>query len=185
MGCPVTVTDRLSVSSPMTRSDAQRNREKILAAARTSFAEAGEPISMAELARRAGVGMATLYRNFPSRREVLEALFADEVDALLAAAEDTTLLPWLRQFFAFLQSKHPIGAELLDLSSDVAVLEDGRHRVTAAAEPLVAAAQRSGEVRDDLDAEQILAMVKAIARVPGDPAYVAPILDATLDGLRA
>jgi AcrR family transcriptional regulator len=168
----------------MARSDAQRNREKILAAARTSFAEAGETISMAELARRAGVGMATLYRNFPSRRDVLEALFADEVDALLAAAEDTTLLPWLRRFFTFLQSKHPIGAELLDLSDDDAtVLEHGRHRVTAAAAPLVTAAQRSGEVRDDLTVEQILAMVKAIARVPGDPAYVEPILDATLDGL--
>jgi AcrR family transcriptional regulator len=170
----------------MLRSDAQRNREKILAAARASFAEAGEPISMAELARRAGVGMATLYRNFPSRRDVLEALFADEVDALLAAAKDTTLLPWLRCFFAFLQSKHPIGAELLDVSSDDAtVLEHGRHRVVAAAEPLVAAAQESGEVRDDLTPEQILAMVKAIARVPGEPAYVQPILEATLDGLRA
>src|SRR4051812_22137907 len=114
----------------MARSDAQRNREKILAAARSSFADAGEPISMAELARRAGVGMATLYRNFPSRRDALEALFADEVDALLAAAQDTTLLPWLRLFFAFLQSKQPIGAELLDLSNDDAVLEHGRHRVT-------------------------------------------------------
>src|SRR3954454_2576645 len=160
----------------MPRSDAQRNREKILAAARTAFADAREPISMAELARRAGVGMATLYRNFPSRRDVLEALFADELDALLAAAEDTTLLPWLRRFFAFLQSKHPIGAELLDLSNgDDAALEHGRHRVTAAAEPLVSAAQRCGEVRDDLTPEQILAMVKAIARIPGDPAYVAPI----------
>src|SRR3954452_10550932 len=169
----------------MARSDAQRNREKILAAARSSFADAGEPISMAELARRAGVGMARLYRNFPSRRDVLEALFADEVDALLAEAEDTTLLPWLRRFFVFLQSKHPICAELLDLSDDdAAALEHGRHRVTAAPEPLVAAAQRSGEVRDDLTVEQILAMVKAIARVPGDPAYVEPILEATLDGLR-
>lgn len=169
----------------MTRSDAQRNREKILAAARSSFAEAGEPISMAELARRAGVGMATLYRNFPSRQDVLEALFADEVDALLVAAEDTTLLPWLRRLFAFLQSKAPIGAELLDLSGENAsVLEHGRHRVTAAAEPLVAAAQRSGEVRGDLTTDQILAMVKAIARVPGDPADVEPILQATLDGLR-
>src|SRR4051812_50084864 len=102
----------------MARSDAQRNREKILAAARSSFADAGEPISMAELARRAGVGMATLYRNFPSRREVLEALFADEVDALLAEAEDTTLLPWLRRFFAFLPNKHPIGAGLLAPSDD-------------------------------------------------------------------
>jgi AcrR family transcriptional regulator len=169
----------------MARSDATRNRERILAAARASFDEEGEQISMAELARRAGVGMATLYRNFASRQEVLQALFADEVDALLAAAEDTTLLPWLRRFFAFIQSKHPIGAELLDLSDgDASVLEHGRSRVTAAAEPLVAAAQRSGEVRADLTTEQILSMVKAVARVPGDAAYVEPILEATLDGLR-
>ncbi len=130
--------------------------------------------------------MATLYRNFPSRRDVLEALFADEVDALLAAAQDTTLLPWLRRFFTFLQSKHPIGAELLDLS------KRRRHRARArpppgdrgGPAPLVTAAQRSGAVRDDLTVEQILAMVKAIARVPGDPAYVEPILEVTLDGLR-
>jgi len=116
---------------------------------------------------------------------VLQALFADEVDALLAAARDTTLLPWLRRFAAFIQSKHPIGAELLDLSDgDAAVLEHGRSRVTAAAEPLVTAAQRAGEVRADLTTEQILAMVKAVAHIPGDATYVEPILEATLDGLR-
>jgi AcrR family transcriptional regulator len=168
----------------MARSDALRNREKILAAARAAFAEAGEPISMAELARRAGVGMATVYRNFPSRQDVLEALFADEVDALIAAAEDMTLLPWLRRLFAFLQSKRPIGAELLDTADGFSVLEGGRARVVAAAEPLVAAARASGEIRADLTLEQILDLVKAVARVPGDPAYVAPILEATLDGLR-
>ena len=60
--------------SPARRADAERNRDKILAAARAAFAGSGAQVSMAEISRRAGVGMATLYRNFPSRRELLEAL---------------------------------------------------------------------------------------------------------------
>ena len=75
-------------SAPPKRADAERNRDRILAVARAAFAEpkaAGRP-SMAEIARRAGVGMATLYRNFPGRRELLEALYTDEVDAVCAAA---------------------------------------------------------------------------------------------------
>src|SRR5580692_2350886 len=72
---------------PARRADAERNREKILAAARSAFADPGAEISMAEISRRAGVGMATLYRNFPGRRELLEALYIEEVDAICKAAE--------------------------------------------------------------------------------------------------
>jgi AcrR family transcriptional regulator len=68
--------------SPPRRADAERNRDKILAAARAAFAEPDAQPSMAEISRRAGVGMATLYRNFPGRRELLEALYTDEVDAI-------------------------------------------------------------------------------------------------------
>ena len=76
-----------SSSAPAKRADAERNRDKILAAARTAFADPGADISMAEVSRRAGVGMATLYRNFPGRRELLEALYIDEVNAICKAAE--------------------------------------------------------------------------------------------------
>src|SRR4051794_4993969 len=102
------------------RADAQRNRDKILAAARTAFGEAGAEVSMAEVARRAGVGMATLYRNFPGRRELLEALYRGEVDALCAAADavegetpGARLEAWLRRFFTYFTTKRPIAAELL------------------------------------------------------------------------
>ena len=74
------------VRSPSRRADAERNRGKVLAAARAAFADPGAEVSMAEVSRRAGVGMATLYRNFPGRRELLEALYTDEVDAVCAAA---------------------------------------------------------------------------------------------------
>ena len=68
------------------RADAERNRDKILAAARAAFADPDADASMAEVSRRAGVGMATLYRNFPGRQELLEALYADEVSAVCEAA---------------------------------------------------------------------------------------------------
>ena len=73
--------------APPRRADAERNRDKILAAARSAFADPEADISMAEISRRAGVGMATLYRNFPGRRELLEALYTDEVTA--GAADGT------------------------------------------------------------------------------------------------
>src|SRR3954468_10486734 len=102
------------------RADAERNRTKILDAARAAFAEPDAEVSMAEVARRAGVGMATLYRNFPGRRELLEALYTEEVEAIRAAAatvEGATpgarLTAWLHRFLAFSSGKRHIAAELL------------------------------------------------------------------------
>src|ERR1700678_2284376 len=69
------------------RADAERNRETILAVARTAFAETDGLVSMAEISRRAGGGMATLYRNSPGRQELLEALYTDEVNAVCDAAQ--------------------------------------------------------------------------------------------------
>jgi AcrR family transcriptional regulator len=169
---------------PARRADAERNREKILTAARAAFAEPDADISMAEISRRAGVGMATLYRNFSSRRELLEALYIDEVNAVCEAAEtldaDTpgaAFTAWLHRFFIYFTSKRHVASELLEHSdSDNPVLGAGRPRVLAAG--------RSHEVRADLTLEQILDMVVAIAKIPGDPDYLEPILDAALDGLR-
>jgi AcrR family transcriptional regulator len=167
------------------RADAERNRGRILDAARAGFAEPGADVSMAEISRRAGVGMATLYRNFPGRRELLEALYTDEVDALCEAAATLELIPWLRRFFAYFTSKSQIAAELLEhADEDDPVFHRNRARVLAAGEPLLLAAQHAHEVRDDLSLEQILDLVIAIAKLPGKPGYVEPILGAALDGLR-
>ena len=90
------------------RADAQRNREKILAAAREAFADPAAEVSMAEVSRRAGVGMATLYRNFPGQRELLEALYVDEVDAVVAAAETLDLIGCLLREKSTKRWTHPI-----------------------------------------------------------------------------
>jgi AcrR family transcriptional regulator len=174
------------------RADAERNRDKILAAARSAFADPEAEISMAEISRRAGVGMATLYRNFPGRRELLEALYTDEVNAICQAAETSggetpgaVLEAWLHRFFAFVNSKHHIAAELLEHTdrSDP-IFGSNRARVMAAGRPLLAAAQRAHEIRDDLTLEQVLDMVIAIATIHGDAPYLEPILQTALDGLR-
>jgi AcrR family transcriptional regulator len=179
-------------SPPARRADARRNCEKILTAARDAFTGPDADVSMAEIARRAGVGMATLYRNFPGRRELLEALYAHEVDAVCEAAttvEGATpgaaLTAWLHRFFAFFTSKRRVAARLLEHSDGSnPVFGDSRARVLAAGRPLLAAAQRSGEVRDDLALEQVLDLVVAVAAIHGDAGYVRPILQAALDGLR-
>ena len=178
--------------APTRRADAERNRDKILAAARTAFADPDAEVSMAEISRRAGVGMATLYRNFPGRQELLEALYTDEVNAVCKAAETAdgetpgaTLVAWLHRFFAFTTSKRHIAAELLKQTdrSDP-LFENNRTRVIAAGRPLLAASQRAREARDDLSLEQVLDMIVAIATIHGDTGYTEPILQTALDGLR-
>ena len=186
-------------SSPTRRADAERNRDKILAVARAAFADPAEAeVSMAEISRRAGVGMATLYRNFPGLRELLEALFIDEVNAVCQAAEaaqtaqtagdqapGAVLATWLRRFFAFITSKRHIASELLEhTESGDPIFGNNRARVLAAARPLFAAAQEAGEIRDDLTLEQALDMIIAIATVRADARYIEPILQTALDGLR-
>jgi AcrR family transcriptional regulator len=178
--------------SPAKRADAERNRAKILAVARTAFTDSDTEISMAEISRRAGVGMATLYRNFPDRRELLEALYTDEVDAVCQTIDTVTgetpgsvLIAWLHRFFAFSTSKRLIASELLThADSTNPVFGESRARVIAAGRPLLASAQSAQEVRGDLTLEQILDMIVAIARISGDPGYLEPILQSALDGIR-
>ena len=183
------------VPAPTRRADAERNRDKILAAARAAFADPDADVSMAEISRRAGVGMATLYRNFPGRPELLEALFTDEVDALIEAAETiaaempetpgAALVAWLHRFFAFVTGKRHIAGELLkETDRSNSLFQSNRTRVITAARPLLSAAQHAGEVRGDLTLEQILDMIGAIATIHRDTGYTGPILQAALDGLR-
>jgi AcrR family transcriptional regulator len=163
----------------------------ILTAARAAFADPDADVSMAEIARRAGVGSATLYRNFTSRRELLEAIYVDEIDAVCEAAatidRDTpgaTFTAWLRRFYTYFTSKRVVAAELLEHSdANDPVFGTGLTRVLDASRPLLLAAQESGEIRTDLTLEQILDMVAAVAKIPGGADYREPILQAALDAV--
>jgi AcrR family transcriptional regulator len=174
------------------RTDAERNRDKIITVARAAFADSETEVSMAEISRRAGVGMATLYRNVPGRRERREARYSEEVDAICMAAETPTgqtpgarLVSWLRQLFVFFASKRHIASELLKHNdSGAPVFGGGRARVIAAGQPLLAVAQDAQEIRSDLALEQILDLIHAIATIDGDTSYRQLILETALDGLR-
>ncbi len=136
--------------------------------------------------------MATLYRNFPGRRELLEALYADEVDGICAAAgrvrgasAGDRFIAWLDQVYAFFKSKRQVAAELLKDSDRHDAFSDGRDRVLAAGQPLLADAQRHGEIRTDLTVEQILDLIHALTTIDADEQYLAPIREATVAGLRS
>jgi len=174
------------------RADAERNRKKILAAAAELFANSEGEVSMAEVARLADVGMATLYRNFPGRMDLLEALFTDEVDTICESASAASgespgalLSSWLHRFHGFSMSKRRVALEILKHTDTNDPLFGGsRSKVLSVGRPMLNAAQKAGEIREDLVLEQVLDMVVAIATINGPPAYVEPILDAAIDGLR-
>ncbi|GAA2545544.1 TetR/AcrR family transcriptional regulator [Winogradskya consettensis] len=177
---------------PARRADAARNRQRILDAARTAFAATGTETSMAEIARRSGVGPATLYRNFATRHELLEALLVDEVDEVCAAAAtvegDTPrdrLTAWLRRFFQYVTTKRPVVIGLLEHTDRTDPVFDTRGRMLTAGRPLLTAAQEAHQIAGELDLDQILDLVMAIAKIPGTPEYRQPILDAALAGLHA
>jgi AcrR family transcriptional regulator len=173
------------------RADAERNRDRILSAARGAFADPEADISMAEIARRAGVGSATLYRNFANRRELLEALYIDEIDAVCAAAETIeadsageALTAWLRRFYAYFTRKRPIAAELLQHSdADDPVFGAGYTRVLDAGRPLLQAARGSGEIQTHLTLEQILDMLVAIGKIPKPEGYRTAIVETAIQAL--
>lgn len=176
---------------PAKRADAARNRRRILDAARTAFAATGAETSMAEIARRSGVGPATLYRNFATRHELLEALLVDEVDEVCAAAATVEgdspgerLMTWLRRFFQYITTKRPVVLGLLEHTDRTDPVFDSRARLLAAGRPLFSTAQDAQQIADDLDLGQILDLVVAIAKIPGTPEYRQPIIDAALAGLR-
>lgn len=178
--------------APVRRVDAERNREKILAVAREAFAEPGDLPSMAEISRRAGVGMATLYRNFPGKLGLIEELYRSEVDdicAAAAAAEGSTpgeaFFAWMARFHAAGSRKGPLASLLsADPDGDGRVLNESRSRVIAAGQALFAAAQRSGEVRADVSLGPVLDAVVAVGRVQDDPAAPGSMVQVVFDGLR-
>jgi AcrR family transcriptional regulator len=182
----------MTAPRPAKRADAARNRQRILDAARGAFAATGVETSMAEIARRSGVGTATLYRNFATRRELLEALLTGEVDEVCAAATtvegDTPaerLTSWLRRFFDYVSTKRPVVIALVEQSDVTNPVFNTRDKMLTAGQPLLSAAQDAHQIADDLTLDQILDLVMAIAKITGTPLYRQPILEAALAGLHS
>jgi AcrR family transcriptional regulator len=175
------------------RADARRNYEKVIAAAREAFAEGGEATSLEEIARRAGVGIGTLYRNFPNRQALLEGVYVGEVEevcrsaATLADAEPWEAFNgWLERVIGYLATKRALAAELLDyMDQDASLFKVCRTSLVEAGEPLLERAQEAGVVRPDVNISDVIQMMAGIGKIPNaDPAQRAHILRIALDGLR-
>jgi AcrR family transcriptional regulator len=175
------------------RADALRNHEKLIAAARDSFAADGVSTSLEEIARRAEVGIGTLYRHFPSRQDLLEAVYVDELEALCRSAADLGELPpwealvgWLHQFVAYLATKQALAQELLNyVDRDAEVFRSCRAGLYAAGEPLLQRAQQAGVARSDTNLTEVIQMIGGIAKITSvEPEQIDHILEMALDGLR-
>jgi AcrR family transcriptional regulator len=175
------------------RADARRNYEKVLTAAREAFAEGGESTALEEIARRAGVGIGTLYRHFPNRQALLEALYVNEVEEVCRTAAELdgadpwdALNGWFERLIGYFAAKRALAAELLNyLEMDAPLFRECRVSLYAAGEPLLKRAQEAGAVRPDVEFPEIMQMVMGIAKIPAaDPAQIEHILGIALDGLR-
>ena len=171
------------------RADARRNYDALLAAAREVFSQQGTDASLEEVARRAGVGIGTLYRNFPTRRDLFESVYVGEVDELCAAARTLAdrdpweaLVGWVQRFVGYVATKK---AMLEALSKDSPVFRACRAEIDVAGEPLLARAQQAGVVRPDLTFDDFLRLLSGITSGKfADDAQRDRVLAIALDGIR-
>ncbi|MGH9017744.1 MAG: TetR/AcrR family transcriptional regulator [Acidimicrobiales bacterium] len=186
------VSEATGPSRPQ-RADARRNGEKLLAAGRAAFTDEGSSASLEEIARRAGVGIGTLYRHFPTRQALLEAVYVEEVDALCRSAVDfaglapwEALVAWLHRFVEYVATKQALSEELFTyLDRDADVFHRCHTMFYGAGEPLLIRAQEAGVVRSDTDIAEVVRMVAGIAKIPSaTPEQIRRVLDMALDGLR-
>jgi AcrR family transcriptional regulator len=176
------------------RADARRNYEKLISAAREEFAEEGTGATLEDVAGRAEVGIGTLYRHFPTRQDLLEAVYLDEVRAICGSADKyidqpplQALTGWLHEFVGFAAAKRALAEELFAyVDRDSPVFKSCANAIYGAGEGLLKRAQDAGEVRTDVDISDVTKMVAGIAAIRGtDTEQIDRILGLALDGLRA
>ena len=175
------------------RADAKRNYDRLLAAAAAAFAErGGDDVSLEEIARRAGLGIGTLYRHFPTRPALLEAVYRDQVEALgvqaakLLAAESPSeaLADWVRALVDFGITKHGLSRELV---ADSPFMPVCKTVISESSNAILDRARRAGVVRANVTGMDLYRMahglVLAVSAGPGDPEMLDRLLSVLLAGL--
>ncbi|MET1073230.1 MAG: helix-turn-helix domain-containing protein [Umezawaea sp.] len=149
------------------RADARRNFDALIEAAREVFADEGAAASLEGIARRAGVNIATLYRNFPTRQHLFEAVYLDEVEALAGmAAELAGLDPWdaletwLRRFVSYATTKKAVHDAIAHRE---AMFVTARDMIHEAGRPLLERAQTAGTARGDVSFDDVLFLVNGVS----------------------
>jgi len=183
------------ISAPRLRADARRNEESVLEAAKIVFARSGVDAPIREIATQAGVGLGTLYRRFPTRADLVAAVFRREVDACADAAAQLAakrgpaeaLAAWLMLYTRFLATKRGLAAALHSGDPAFATLPDYfRSRFEPALSMLLNAAADAGEVRADVAPYDLLRAIGNLAVATGDDgaAHTERMVMLLLDGLR-
>ena len=177
------------------RADARRNYERLVVAAREVFAAQGGGASMEAIAKAAGLGVGTLYRHFPKRIDVVEAVYRDDVDGLVATAGSVTeeLEPWeavvefLHAFVRYALGKRTFLNELHEaFEKDPSLKLRSRERIVAAMELVLSRAQRAGVVRTDVSGDDVMQLVGPMCTGGGLAAPQSErLVGLILDGLRA
>ena len=196
----------MSATSPPAgamRADARRNRQRLIEAALAAFAEHGaDDASLDEIARRAGVGIGTLYRHFPTRQALLEAVYRSQVEALCARAEEYSgeaagippseaLARWLEALVGFSSTKRNLAISMMSSlgGKNNEVVSSCSAMVREAVVPLLARAQAAGEIRADVDVTDLLKLSHAISVACEYPSshsdQAQRLLTVMLDGLRS
>jgi len=160
------------------RADAERNRDRILEVAKEAFTQSGAEASLDDIARQAGVGAGTLYRHFPSRQALIEAVYRTEVEKLAAAERNfaETMQPldalqaWMMLFVDYIAAKKIIAPVLNTLLGGASkVFESSHAQVWEAIRSLVKRAIKSGDIRRDLDPIDLLRALIGVSNVASTP----------------
>jgi AcrR family transcriptional regulator len=172
------MTKKRSSDGRKPRADAQRNRERILEVAKRAFTRSGADTSLDDIARQAGVGPGTLYRHFPTREELLKAVYRNELENLATAEEKfaetrppvEALRAWLLLFVDAIAAKQLIAPALNTLLGDPKkVFEASYAQMHQAIHRLVKRAVKSGDIRKDLDPMDLLRALVGVANVASSP----------------
>jgi AcrR family transcriptional regulator len=162
------------------RADAKRNYERLLLAGQQAVAEHGADASLRDVARRAGVGLGTLYRHFPTREALLEALLRASFEGLAARAEqleasnaaDHALVSWVRETIGFTHSHRGVLALMMDaIEDESSALHVSCVALRAAGGSLLARAQAEGKARPDIDGAELFDLVAALAWLREQPSH--------------
>jgi AcrR family transcriptional regulator len=178
------------------RSDARRNRDKIVAVARTAFTVADDTVPLEGIAREAGVGIGTLYRHFPTREALVEAVYAAELDDVTDSAPamlgefppDVALRAWLDRYAQFFMVKRGMINTLRAGWSAGRITPRTRERINAVVTMFLSAGARSGSLRADVQADDVTAMLLGIflSTAPNDtPEQTGRLLDLLVDAVRS
>jgi AcrR family transcriptional regulator len=178
------------------RADAYRNRQRLLEVARRSFASSGDRVRLEGIAREAGVGIGTLYRHFPTREALVEAVHRAEVtrlcgsaSELLAAGEpDVALRTWMDRFADYLATKREMADALRPVVASGAITSSQiRGQMSAAVQPMLDAGAAAGTLRGDVRAEDVVASLVGTFLACGQPEQrdqARRMLDLLMEGVR-